>query len=201
MDVPIHANCTMPIGEIEKFTFPSSQTLVEAIHWANFSLHCERLTLCLFLCSHSHFPSNPSSFFTMPHTSTSSSPLQIMMTTIFGWHEVKEMEDEAADLWEIQAKVEKKMGFVQGDSCLSPLRSLGFKFYAIFVLYFWKFSSVWFCRTVVAPLSFSSWRTPYVSSSELPNSKSQSPTSKIAKSYSSLSRIWTMFMFMFYTFR
>ncbi|KAL5052970.1 hypothetical protein RYX36_033652 [Vicia faba] len=40
--------------------------------------------------------------------------------------QLKEMEDEASALREMQAKVEKEMRYAQGDSCLSPLRSLSF---------------------------------------------------------------------------
>jgi hypothetical protein len=49
---------------------------------------------------------------------------------------LKEMEDEAAALREMQAKVEKEMGSVQGDSILSPFGWRIASFFDILLLFF-----------------------------------------------------------------
>lgn len=49
---------------------------------------------------------------------------------------LKEMEDEAAALKEMQAKVEKEMGSVQGDSFLFPYWIWGALFFWYFVTCF-----------------------------------------------------------------
>jgi hypothetical protein len=49
---------------------------------------------------------------------------------------LKEMEDEAAALREMQAKVEKEMGSVQGDSILSPFGWRIASFFDTLLLFF-----------------------------------------------------------------